>query len=86
MSGSLLRRLVSAFLVHAVSAQQQTAGLLGNLDPFLPEQAPEVPSTSLIMLFIVAAMLLGEISWNIYSWFDRHFGDRESKEEAEAES
>ena len=65
-----------------VGAQEQGAGVLGGFDTILPEQAPETPSTSLIMLFLVSALITGESIFLIYQWFEKRFGDDDKAEQA----
>eukprot|EP00322_Chrysochromulina_rotalis_P017110 CAMPEP_0115866608 /NCGR_PEP_ID=MMETSP0287-20121206/20337_1 /TAXON_ID=412157 /ORGANISM="Chrysochromulina rotalis, Strain UIO044" /LENGTH=69 /DNA_ID=CAMNT_0003321181 /DNA_START=75 /DNA_END=284 /DNA_ORIENTATION=- len=50
-------------------------GALGWLDAMLPEQSPNAPMTSLIMLYLVIALILGESAFMLYQWFDKKFGD-----------
>ena len=56
------------------------------LDGILPEQAPEKPSTSLLMIAIVMSLLLGEVCYMVYKWFDRKFGDDKADEQTEQQA
>jgi len=76
----LLRLLTLQSCLVSVAAQTGGAGLLGILDPFVPEQAPGRPSTSLYTLMLVASLLFVECVYLTYLSFKKHFGDHEKLE------
>ena len=76
----LLRLLTLQSCLVSVAAQTGGAGLLGILDPFVPEQAPGRPSTSLYTLMLVASLLFVECMYLTYLSFKKHFGDNEKLE------
>ena len=76
----LLRLLTLQSCLVSVAAQTGGAGLLGILDPFVPEQAPGRPITSLYVLLMVFSLLFVECMYLTYLSFKKHFGDHEKLE------
>lgn len=81
--GNILRLAAFCTALRTVDAQAEGVGVLGSFDMMMPEQQPGVPMTSLIMLYLVIALILGEMTYNIYTWFDKQFGDHDEEEKAE---